>query len=133
MDHHPKDREILRILVIDVEKQCLVHMDSVLACHIVALSYLWGAVKMLKATLRNISGLVQQDALLTLKDQLPRVVLDAMSVVTMLGERYLWVAGTGFGSLELNVSPNSASLAAWLLLPTWTCWWQNIHSRPCSS
>jgi hypothetical protein len=56
-----------------------------------ALSYVWGKVQMLQATRSNSSVLRQRGALSSLQKHIPPVIQDAMTLVRLLGERYLWV------------------------------------------
>ncbi len=84
------DRKSVTLLLVDVEKHCLVSFDTNLECHYVALSYVWGGVLMLHTTRENLFTLMQQNSLKRLENQLPKVARDAMAVVSMMGERYLW-------------------------------------------
>ncbi|KAI1846946.1 hypothetical protein JX266_006821 [Neoarthrinium moseri] len=55
----------------------------------VALSYLWGGKDMLKLTKQNLMTLRQPKALSGAN--LPQTIADAIKIVRLLGERYLWV------------------------------------------
>lgn len=59
----------------------------------VALSYVWGKVDQLQATLANAKELAEQGSLIQKKyrERLPRTIRDAMMFVKRLGGRYLWV------------------------------------------
>jgi hypothetical protein len=85
------DRRSVTLLLLDVEKQCIVSFDSSLECRYVALSYVWGGVKTLQTTRENLFTLMQQNSLIKFGDQLPNVIRDAMLVVAMIGERFLWI------------------------------------------
>ncbi|KAH7078236.1 hypothetical protein FB567DRAFT_533479 [Paraphoma chrysanthemicola] len=56
-----------------------------------ALSYVWGNASMLQTTTANFSSLAKDNALQLHGKQLPKVVKDAMELVRLLGEHYLWV------------------------------------------
>ncbi|PMD30508.1 HET-domain-containing protein, partial [Hyaloscypha variabilis F] len=77
------------IILIDVAQGKLVNAQ-ITSYRYLALSYVWGKVEMIKATLSNVESLRQQGALFALHGQLPRVLQDAMDVTRYLGERYLW-------------------------------------------
>ncbi|CZR61558.1 uncharacterized protein PAC_11455 [Phialocephala subalpina] len=85
------DRRSVTLLLIDVERHCLVSFDSSLECRYIALSYVWGGANSLQTTRQNLFSLMQRDSLRNAGDQLARVISDAMTVVSMMGERYLWV------------------------------------------
>ncbi|KAK8071713.1 hypothetical protein PG996_005061 [Apiospora saccharicola] len=61
------------LYLIDTQQMCLVPAAPEMTY--VALSYVWGQVRMLK----------------TAKDQLPRTIRDSIGLVPLLEERYLWV------------------------------------------
>lgn len=77
--------------LVDIQKQCIVPAPE--SCSYVALSYVWGEEKMLLALESNHDLLQQPGSLAktTWKPPLPRTLKDAMGVVGLLGERYLWV------------------------------------------
>lgn len=76
--------------LIDVEKMCLVPGGGRKKSY-VALSYVWGKVAMLKATIANILALQQEGAFTRLSDTIPTTIQHAMKTVGILDERYLWV------------------------------------------
>jgi hypothetical protein len=78
------------ILVDTIEERLVVGQPS-LTLRYVALSYVWGGVAMPKTTMGNIEELQKIGGLDTQNFKLPQTVRDAMTVVTSLGERYLWV------------------------------------------
>jgi hypothetical protein len=77
------------IILIDVAQGKLVNAQ-ITSYRYLALSYVWGKVDMMKATLSNVESLRQQGALFALHGQLPRVLQDAMDVTGYLRERCLW-------------------------------------------
>lgn len=77
------------MLVFDVEDTCLVTLPS--AARYIALSYVWGNVEQPTTLGANINSFKQQNGLSPVYKELPKVVLDAVSLVRSLGERYLWV------------------------------------------
>jgi hypothetical protein len=58
-----------------------------------ALSYVWGNVTQLMASKTNILDLMQDNALVSQRHSnlIPRTIRDAIGLVPLLGERYLWV------------------------------------------
>ncbi|KAK8099624.1 HET-domain-containing protein [Apiospora kogelbergensis] len=75
--------------LIDTQQMCLVPATPDMAY--VTLSYVWGQVRMLKTTQENVADLQKPDALQKLGSQVPRTIRDAIGLVPLLGERYLWV------------------------------------------
>ncbi|KAF2811000.1 heterokaryon incompatibility, partial [Mytilinidion resinicola] len=57
----------------------------------ITLSYCWGQVPQLYLTTDNAGHLFQRGALLSVRKLIPRTIRDAMDLVTVIGERYLWV------------------------------------------
>ncbi|PPQ95903.1 hypothetical protein CVT26_015589 [Gymnopilus dilepis] len=82
--------------LVDVLNSC-VALVSDQCIRYVALSYVWGKIDSQRMPLRllrsNVSQLAKPGALLLPKinTAVPRTILDAMKVVSMLGFRYLWV------------------------------------------
>ncbi|PPQ93699.1 hypothetical protein CVT25_001740, partial [Psilocybe cyanescens] len=76
--------------VIDTIDQCIV--EAALGDRYLALSYVWGdvvpSIRLLKS---NVAELGTEGALRVLKDKLPKTVQDAIDLVRLIGERYLWV------------------------------------------
>lgn len=56
-----------------------------------ALSYVWGNTATFRTLKSNISELEENSSILRIRDQLPRAINDAISLVSALQERYLWV------------------------------------------
>ena len=79
--------EFMPAFVIDTENHCVIETPS--GCRYVALSYVWGAGKMLKHISTNSISLQIPGALQLA--QIPQTVKDSMTLVKDMGERYLWV------------------------------------------
>lgn len=79
------------IWLVDVTRQCLVQAPE--KCSYVALSYVWGDRATLKAVRNNVSRLQETGSLSMnhLATPIAKTIRDAMGVVGLLGERYLWV------------------------------------------
>lgn len=77
--------------VIDVDNMCVVYTP--LRCKYIALSYVWGTNRRtrLVLTTHNEETLMQPGALANARNSIPNTILDAITVVRRLGERYLWV------------------------------------------
>ena len=67
----------------------LVDADS--SCRYLALSYLWGKAKTFETTKSNLHDLKQDSSLIRFKNQIPRVINDAILLTSKLEERFLWV------------------------------------------
>ncbi|KAI0517907.1 heterokaryon incompatibility protein-domain-containing protein [Xylaria bambusicola] len=96
VDRMPKDVRYLEfrkirehVLVFDVEQQCLVRLPT--DGRYLALSYVWGTVQSLRTLKENVQSFMAPNGLLSIMDQLPKVILDAARLTEQLGERYLWV------------------------------------------
>lgn len=79
------------IFLIDVEEGCLTSMG--VGTQYVALSYVWGHCETLKLTKSNLMHLKRSrsiDAYIA-NTQLTNTVRDAMRLISLLGEKYLWV------------------------------------------
>ena len=79
------------ILLIDVEEGCLTSMG--LRTQYIALSYVWGHCEALKLTKSNLMHLKKSRSIDTNigSAQVTNTVQDAMRLVSLLGEKYLWV------------------------------------------
>ena len=79
------------ILLIDVVVGCLTSM--VLGTQYVALSYVWGHCEALKLTKSNLMHLKKSRSIDVDigSAQVTNTVRDAMRLVSLLGEKYLWV------------------------------------------
>ncbi|EDU39818.1 conserved hypothetical protein [Pyrenophora tritici-repentis Pt-1C-BFP] len=73
--------------LVDVKRQCVISAPE--DCSYVALSYVWGNQPTLKATVGNMSQLQRVGALLSMP--IAKTIQDAIGVVELLEERYLWV------------------------------------------
>ncbi|KAH8196159.1 hypothetical protein TruAng_009665 [Truncatella angustata] len=79
------------IWLVDVARRCLVVAPG--GCSYVALSYVWGATQSLETTTANLRSLQQVGSLVVKHATTPiaKTIRDALGVVELLGERYLWV------------------------------------------
>ncbi|KAF2240970.1 HET-domain-containing protein [Trematosphaeria pertusa] len=73
--------------LVDVKRKCVISAPE--NCSYVALSYVWGNQPTLKATVGNMSQLQRVGALLNMP--IAKTIQDAVGVVELLEERYLWV------------------------------------------
>lgn len=74
------------LVLIDVVNRCLVERTT--ASKYFALSYVWGSVDMCRTLRANYNSRCQPGGL---PSQLPATIADAISLVRLMGERYLWV------------------------------------------
>lgn len=78
------------IWLVDVQRQCLV--KAPLNSSYVALSYVWGTQSTLNTTRNNLSRLQKDGSLADrLATPIARTIRDAMGIVELLSEQYLWV------------------------------------------
>lgn len=77
------------VLLIDVRQNCLVPAHS--GARYFALSYVWGKTNGLITKKTNLQRLSSFASLVNEHHNISNTVLDAMRVVRLLGERYLWV------------------------------------------
>jgi hypothetical protein len=80
-----------KLILIDTIEERLVLNQSSLDLRYVALSYVWGGVTALQTTSENIQHLQEPRSLNISNVKLPRTVRDAMTLVSSIGERYLWI------------------------------------------
>jgi hypothetical protein len=75
--------------LVDTQQKCLVraHEDDIYIC----LSYKWGQSNGLETKKLNLSQLQTPNSLHELRDQIPATIQNAIDIVGLLGERYLWV------------------------------------------
>lgn len=78
----------MSMLHIDVVDECLVQKTS--AVKYFALSYVWGKVDTSKTLKSNLASRLMKGGLRA-DSTLPRTILDAITLVKSLGERFLWV------------------------------------------
>lgn len=77
------------LLLIDIMDNCLVNDTGDMPY--VALSYVWGGSDVMKTTMAVLDELRKPGSLQQPDIFLPQTIKHAMSVVRLLGERYLWV------------------------------------------
>lgn len=82
-------RHSTAIRVIDVDRMCIETLKP--GARYVALSYVWGVVKLVRLLKATELKLRQVNALLELLEPLPKTIQDAIEVVRRINERYLWV------------------------------------------
>lgn len=75
--------------VIDVHQQCLVQAES--GCRYLALSYVWGNGRTVMLNQKNKAQLSTPSGLAKIRRKLAKTISDAMTLVGLIGERYLWV------------------------------------------
>ena len=75
--------------VIDVENKCIV--ESNLQKRYLTLSYVWGLVPTVRLRRENIDDLMSIGALGRIRHQLPQTIRDAIDLVRMVDERYIWI------------------------------------------
>lgn len=80
-----------KIYLIDVEVGCLVHKSA--DCRYTALSYVWGQNTRAQTTKSNLPALQIPGSITAEaeKTTIPKTIRDALRLVSLLGERYLWV------------------------------------------
>lgn len=101
--HEPGARSIAPLLsaselpwlyFIDLERQCLVKVDTAQSPRYIALSYVWGGVDMLKTTTENLEKMQQPGALLDSQEmkepKLAQTIVDAMVLARKLGCPFFW-------------------------------------------
>jgi hypothetical protein len=77
-------------LLIDIARLRLVQVQSGQQRRYVALSYVWGNVRMLQTTRANFQSLQRDGSLERAFDEVPTVIHDAIKLTNKLGIRYLW-------------------------------------------
>ncbi|KAK3688341.1 heterokaryon incompatibility protein-domain-containing protein, partial [Podospora appendiculata] len=75
--------------LIDTQRQCLVPAPAGAAY--IALSYVWGQTELLRTTSKTLAAHQIDGSIGGLKKEIPRTIRDAIGLVPLLGERYLWV------------------------------------------
>jgi hypothetical protein len=71
-----------------VHEQKIVHASN--NWRYCSLSYVWGTIPSLSLTKYTLPRMTEPGSLSTMRNQLSRVIRDAMDVVASIGERYLW-------------------------------------------
>ncbi|KAL7922117.1 heterokaryon incompatibility protein domain-containing protein [Trichoderma austrokoningii] len=86
--------ELPWLYLIDLERQCVVKVDTAQSPRYMALSYVWGGVDMLKTTTSNLQTILQPGALLDGRDmkgpKLAQTIVDAMGLARKLGCPFFW-------------------------------------------
>jgi hypothetical protein len=77
------------IRLLDTKRMCLVSGSQ--KHRYFALSYVWGNMVTFQTIKSNLSELEEQGSILRLRDKFPQVINDAISLVSALEERFLWV------------------------------------------
>ena len=77
------------LTLIDVCTSCLVDLEP--DARYIALSYVWGGPQPFENTKARVKELHRPGAVSRMDKNIPQTIRDAMAVVEMLGERYLWV------------------------------------------
>jgi hypothetical protein len=86
----PQRRSTLKTFrVIDVKNECVV--ESSLTDRYLTLSYVWGLVPTMRLRQENIEGLMSIGALTRVRHQLPQTIKDAIDLVHLLDERFIWI------------------------------------------
>jgi hypothetical protein len=79
----------ISIRVIDVKNMCIKTLEP--DGRYVALSYVWGAVKLIRLLKDSETRLRRVNSLIDVLEQLPKTIQDAIEVVRRIEEPYLWV------------------------------------------
>jgi Heterokaryon incompatibility protein (HET) len=77
------------LTIIDVREECLV--DVLPEVRYVALSYIWGGPQTFQNVLKTRQSLYLPHGVSLINDAIPYTIRDAMRLVALLGEEYLWV------------------------------------------
>lgn len=77
--------------LIDIRDNCVVQVAEPKECRYVALSYVWGGAQHLQLRRYNKAELMGKNGLNLYRWAIPQTILDAMTVVQGIDERYLWV------------------------------------------
>jgi hypothetical protein len=95
-DHHPEcapeklpSIESKYIRFVDVGEQCIVEMP--LNTRYLTLSYVWGRVPLVRLMKSNLQRFMTKGSLTTLQASLPKTIVEALALVSVLGERYMWI------------------------------------------
>lgn len=77
--------------LIDVLDNCIVEVAEPKECRYVALSYVWGGAQQLQLRRFNKTVLMEKNGLNSYRWAISQTILDAMTVVEGMDQRYLWV------------------------------------------
>ncbi|KDR69159.1 hypothetical protein GALMADRAFT_104107 [Galerina marginata CBS 339.88] len=84
------DAGVKVLRVIDTEDQCIV--EALPDVRYLVLSYVWGPIMpSIRLERNNIAELSTKGALLDLRHHIPKTISEAIDLVKLIGERYLWV------------------------------------------
>lgn len=87
---HTQTRKLVfQITVIDVLQECLVEVPS--TARYITLSYVWGGPQVFQNILARKQSLYRSGGISSNNVTIPKTIRDAIQLVTLLGERYLWV------------------------------------------
>jgi hypothetical protein len=75
--------------LVDVQDMCII--DAQVGCRYLTLSYSWGRVPSPCLNKDNMPQLMTPRALDPLRGTLPRTLRDAIDLVKLMGERYIWI------------------------------------------
>lgn len=75
--------------MVDVHEYCLTKLPR--NGRYLALSYVWGGVDQPQTKLENVKEFCTPGGLNRIAGAIPKIIADAISLVKLLGERYLWV------------------------------------------
>ncbi|KAI3340374.1 HET-domain-containing protein [Ustulina deusta] len=89
ISNHVTSSDGFELLVIDVEYMRLAKVRS--CSRYVTLSYVWGKTKTFSTVKGNLAALQEEGAIRRRRNELPRVISDAIDLVRGIGEKYLWV------------------------------------------
>ncbi|KAM7185588.1 Heterokaryon incompatibility protein (HET) domain containing protein [Rhypophila sp. PSN 637] len=90
--NHVRSHSERPALLIDAELMCICEVTDNMQ-HYLALSYVWGGSRQLKLSTATLADLMQAESLLRphYNSKIPKTIRDAIGLVRVLGERYLWV------------------------------------------
>ena len=91
LPHSHNLESMQNLLLIDIARSRLVEVTSGHKRKYVALSYVWGNVRLLQTMKANFASLQRDGALDEAQKEIPTVIRDAMKLSNTLGIRYLWV------------------------------------------
>ncbi|KAF2269566.1 HET-domain-containing protein, partial [Lojkania enalia] len=86
---HISFNESGEFLVVDAVEGCLVNIPC--SARYVALSYVWGGAKTLATCKDNVDKLMRPGALFSRLDEISRTRRDAINLIPLIGERYVWI------------------------------------------
>lgn len=78
----------LKILLIDTQEMRIV--EGTTQFRFFALSYVWGGTKTMSLTQSNLDLLRKPGSLIRFQNEIPQLIHDAICIIRVIGERYLW-------------------------------------------